>query len=352
MRTALALFLLWVSTGAAAPEPTIRAEALVADAAKGYPGMRAVVVGASGRLFASSQGLADVEAKRPVESSTRFRIYSAVKPMTAAAALRLAREGKLDLDAPIGRYLSGLPPALAPITARQLATHTSGIRHYNKGEAVTTSPCRRVSDALPAFQNDPLLFPPGRREAYSSYGYVLLSAVVEAASGQPFEQSMRRLVFEPAGMTETELDDSSRSIPQRAHPYETGPDGGWMDYPADPTCKWGAGGFLSTADDMARFGRALIEGKIVPKQDLPSLWTPARTAEGTSDFGLGWSTAGTDGGRLVAVQSGGNVGGRSVLVLDPDSGIVVAMTANLEGPRMIAPAKELVDLFAGARAKD
>lgn len=239
----------------------------------------AVTVG--GRLvWLEGVGYADLEGQAPVEpGTTRFRIYSVTKPMTAVAAARLMERGGLDPSAPIARYLPDPPPAAETVTPMQLATHTSGIRHYRGQEAANLRHCATVSEAISIFRDDPLVHPPGERETYSSWGFVLLSAVVEGAGGSPFSESMDRLVFGPAGMSRTVLDDPTRPVEGRASFYEEaapvtveseGERTGIVEpaSPVDNTCKWGAGAYLSTAEDVARFGAAMLDGDFLSPRSL------------------------------------------------------------------------------------
>lgn len=292
-----------------------------------------------------------MERKIPASPDTLFRIYSTVKPMTAAALARLAAEDKIDLDLPIQKYVPEFPVKSGPpVTARLLVSHLSGIRHYARGEAVSRKGCSSPAEALSVFAADPLLFPPGSKEAYSSYGYVLLSAAIEKASGKPFEAAMRDLVFEPAGMKDTFVDRPGRSDPRRALSYESDK-GRWKEFSdADLTCKFGAGAYLSTVGDMARFGSAFLAGRIVAADRVAALLEPARTTSGGPiDFAFGWGVGKTDAGRRVGLMSGGNVGGRAVLAVDPASKTVVAIAANFEGPRVTEEARKLLDLFAPSR---
>lgn len=328
-----------------------RARAVLDPVAATYPGL-AVAVAVNGEIvWAEGWGFADVAGKVRANADTPFRVYSVVKPMTAAALVRLAADGRVDLDAPIQKYVPGYPVKPGPaITLRLLASHLGGVRHYGKGEAVSRKSCATPSDALAAFAGDPLLHPPGTKEEYSSHGYVLVSAAIETVTGKPFEDAMRELVFAPAGMTGTVLDRAGRPVPGRAIPYDGKP-GDWKEFAGvDVTCKFGAGGFLATANDMARFGSALLAGKVVPPDRVAGLFEPARTTSGTeTSFGFGWGISRTASGARLGVMSGGNAGGRSALVADPASKIVVAIAANTEGPRLTAEARKILEAFGGAR---
>lgn len=342
-----------VPVAAPVPENEVfaRARAVLDPVAAKYPGL-AVAVAVNGEIvWSQGWGFADVAGKVRATADTPFRIYSVAKPMTASALVRLAAEGRVDLDAPVQKYVPGYPVKPGPpVTLRLLASHLGGVRHYGKGEAVSRKRCATPSDALAAFAADPLLSPPGTKEEYSSHGYVLVSAAIESVTAKPFEDAMRELVFAPAGMTGTVLDRAERPVPGRAISYD-GKTGDWKESAsADVTCKFGAGGFLATANDMARFGSALLAGKIVPPDRVAGLFEPLKTASGEeASFGAGWGVSRTGSGTRLGVMSGGNVGGRSALVADPASKIVVAVAANTEGPRLTAEARRILEVFGGAR---
>lgn len=336
---------------AVSPDISAQAAAILEPAAAKFPGL-AVAVAVDGRIvWTRGWGFADVERKTPATADTLFRIYSTVKPMTAAAIARLAAEKKIDLDAPIQKLVPEFPgKAGPPVTARLLVSHLSGLRHYSRGEAVSRKNCASPTEAFSVFAADPLLSPPGTKEEYSSYGYVVLSAAVEKASGKPFEEAMKELIFDRAGMTVTAIDKPGRPSAGRAIPYDQ--DGkAWKEFSdANVTCKFGAGAFLSSANDMARFGSALLQGKIVASDQVAALFEPARTTSGQEiDFGFGWGSVKTDSGRRIGVVSGGNVGGRAALAVDPATKTVVAIVANFEGPRVTAEARKLLDLFGAPR---
>src|SRR5215216_1904021 len=145
----------------------------------GAPGM-AVAVSVDGELvWSECYGYADVKRKIPVCPWTRFRIGSISKSLTATAVGLLYDQGRLDLDAPIQRYAPDFPDKGYTITTRQLAGHLAGIRHYTASEHLSQKHYSSVGESLNIFKDDPLLFPPGTRFSYSSYGYDLIGAVIE-----------------------------------------------------------------------------------------------------------------------------------------------------------------------------
>ncbi len=153
--------------------------------ARGIPGLSLTVAVDGKIMYSEGFGYADLEERVPVWPTTKFRIGSISKPLTATALMQLVEAGKLELDAPVQKYVPSLPEKGAVITTRMLAGHLAGIRHYQGDEFNIQRHYANVLDGVNIFENDPLVSPPGTKFNYSSYGYNLLSAVVESAFRNP-----------------------------------------------------------------------------------------------------------------------------------------------------------------------
>jgi CubicO group peptidase (beta-lactamase class C family) len=326
------------ATQAATPLPERFAEAIAQarEAAleiqyRGIPGM-AVAVAVDGKVvWAEGFGFADLENRVPASSTTRFRIGSVSKSLTAAALVQLVEQGKLDLDAPVQKYVPGFPDKGHVITARLLAGHLAGIRHYRGEEFFSARRYTSVTEALAIFQDDPLLHPPGTKYSYSTYGWNLLSAVVEGASGQEFLRHMDEHVFGPLGMRDTTADFNDQIIPRRTRFYARSGDGKLVNAPyVDNSNKWAGGGFLSTVEDLARFGSAHLQPGFLKQSSLDLLFTSQKTAEGKeTGYGIGWSVDRDGQGRRRVRHSGGSVGGTTMLVVYPEARVLLAVTSNI-----------------------
>ena len=323
---------------AAAPVPpayaatVARAHALVCDKLAGRIAGLQVAVGVDGKLvWSEGFGYADLARKAPVTAETQFRIGSVSKPLTATAVALLYEQGKLDLDTPVQRYVPSFPDKGYPITTRQLAGHLAGIRHYRDDEFLLNRHFNTVLDGLTIFQGDSLLFPPGTKFFYSTYGWNLISAVVQGAAGQDFLSYMGRNVFRPLGMTHTAADRADSLIPNRTRFYERGADGGFvLAPPVDNSYKWAGGGFVSTAEDLVKFGSAMLKPGFLKAETLELLFTSQKTTAGEpTGYGIGWFV-GTDSlGHRWVFHGGGSVGGTTAFGVDRDSRIVIAITSNL-----------------------
>lgn len=324
-----------------------RAHAIACERlAPGIPGF-AVAVAVDGRIvWSEAFGYADLEAQRPATPATQFRIGSVSKPLTAAAVAQLYEAGKLDLDAPVQRYVPSFPEKGAPITTRLVAGHLAGLRHYQGDEFVLNRRFATVTEGLSIFKDDPLLFPPGTRYSYSTYGWNLISAVVEGASEEEFLAYMSRHVFKPLGMTATAPDKNDSLIPNRTRFYERRAGGEFVLAPVvDNSYKWAGGGFLSTAEDLVRFGSAHLAPGFLKAATLELLFTAQQTNAGQrASYGIGWVVARDSLGHRYAYHGGGSVGGTTAFGVDRDSRVVFALVTNLSDARL-APGREIQAVF-------
>ena len=149
--------------------------------------------------------MTDVESRTPVTPLTRFRLGALSKPLTAVAAALLHDRGRLDLDAPVQRYVPAYPKKQWMVTTRQLMGDVAGVHRIrgDNNDAMPGGHCDSVGEAVAMLADDPLLFEPGTQHRYSVWGWVLVSGVVEGAAGEPFPRFMIREVFEPLAMKRT-----------------------------------------------------------------------------------------------------------------------------------------------------
>jgi CubicO group peptidase (beta-lactamase class C family) len=228
------------------------------------------------------------------------------------------------------------PEKSGVITTRLLAGHLAGIRHYKGNEFTLNQRFPNVTAALAIFQNDSLVAPPGTRYSYSSYGFNLLSAVVEGASGEQFLAYMSRHVFKPLGMTSTAPDRNDSLMVNRTEFYELTEGGRFVVAPTvDNSYKWAGGGFLSTAEDLVRFGSAHLSPGYLKAATLELLFTPQRTTSGqVTTYGIGWNISTDTLGHRNVYHGGGSVGGTTAFGVDRDSRVVIALVTNLSNARL------------------
>ena len=315
---------------------------------RGIPGVT-LAVAVDGRIvYAEGFGYSDLEQRVPVWPTTKFRIASDSKPLTAAGLLLLVEQGRIDLDPPVEKYVPSFPDKGAKITARLLAGHLAGIRHYQDDEFQIARHYDSVLEGLKIFADDPLVSPPGKEFHYSSYGFNLLSAAMESAAGENFLTYMHWHVFVPLGLRHTVADQTAEIIEQRARPYRKADGGELRNAPyVDNGYKWAGGGFLSTAEDLALFGSALLQPGFLKSESLRQLFTPQKTSDGKeTGYGIGWFVGKSKSGRKVYAHDGGAAGGSSRLILYPDEHLVVAMICNFEGGWQADEVESVAEAFA------
>lgn len=330
----LALLFVWATSATAQPAAPLdaallRAQALADSAATMLPGVSIAVSVGGETVWSEGVGFADLENEVPATPQTRFRIGSVSKPMTAVAVAQLVEAGRLDVDLPVQTYVPDFPEKRWPVTTRHLGGHLAGVRHYRDDEFMMARRFETVGEAITVFAADTLLAEPGTAYSYSSYGWNLISAVVEGASGEPFLAYMDRHVFGPLGMARTVADLNDSLIVGRAKPYVNW---GGQVVPApyvDNSVKWAGGGFLSTAEDMLRLG-AYVLTDTLGAQSRNLLFTEQTTTAGEGvDYGFGWRLWDGEGGPDMIGHSGGSVGGTSLLLVVPEAEVVVAAATNL-----------------------
>lgn len=311
-----------------------------------FPGI-AVAAAVNGQLiWSDAVGFSDLEQRVPLWPHSRFRIASISKPLTAAAAAKLYSQSQLDVDTDIQKYVPGFPAKRWPITTRQLGAHLGGIRGYHPGEMLSPAPYATVEDGLAIFSADTLMHEPDTEYLYSSYGWNLLSAVIEGASGEPFLDHMKQEIFLPLRMLNTVADHPDSLIAHRVRFYVRNEDGTLLNAPyVDNSYKWAGGGFLSTPTDIVRFGIAHLDSSFLDPKARELLFTEQRTTTGEPvGYAFGWQVETRSDRLRYFSHSGGAIGGTSLLVIQPDTGVVVAAMVNMSGANLNV-VQELVSLF-------
>ena len=324
-------------------------EALISAAMTklGIPGLSAAVVTERRLRWSFAFGTADLENFVPAKTVTVYRLASVTKPITATAVLQLVEAGKVDLDAPIQRYVPAFPPKQWPVTVRHLLSHQSGIRNWTDEEFHNTRHFATLAESLAVFKDDPLLFEPGSRTEYTSLGYNLMGAVVEGVSGKPFLEYLRERVFAPAGMESARGDDVFAIIPNRAAGYQMSAAGELRNSPmSDTSNRTAGGGLVATAEDVARFAIAFQRGMLLKPSTVEAAYGRQRTRDRRlTGYGLGW-IVGQAGDRREVYHTGGQPRVSTVLYMVPRSGLVVVLLCNLEG--VSVPLLELARQVADA----
>ncbi len=211
-------------------------------------------------IYERSFGFANREHGVAIGPETRFNVASISKPMTVIAFIKLAEQQKIAMTDKLAKWIPGFPNGDA-ITVEHLLRHRSGIPH-RVTEAFEETVPRTATEMVEIAKRKPLLFAPGERYSYSSGGFAVLARVLELASGESYGDLVRRLVFEPAGITHTCHADSRTIVPARAESYQFDRRGEVVHTPLqDLSFLVGAGSVWSTARDLHALSRAVRSGK-------------------------------------------------------------------------------------------
>lgn len=299
------------------------------------PGATVAIVKNNELVLERGYGMADIEQFVPATPATVYRLASVSKPITAVAVMQLVEQGKLELDAPVQKYVPDFPQKKYPITTRQLLAHLSGIRHYQGEEFLSIRSYNSLKESLNIFKNDTLLHRPGAAQTYSTYGYTLLGVLVEAVSGKPFMDYLQEFIFKPAGMLNTYQDDPQQIITNRSAFYDKVDGKLTNSLPVNTSYKVPGGGLLSDANDMARFMIALQQGKLLKPATWNHMITEVKTSKGEpTHYGLGWILGvppleGVPSMPTAVWHGGVQQGSTTSIMLLKDKGMAVVVLSNL-----------------------
>lgn len=304
------------------------------------PGL-AVAVVKDGRLVLERHyGTASVEFGVPVSDDTVFAINSVTKAFTGVAAMRLVEQGRLDLSAPVGRYLADLPEAWRAVTIRQLLSHMSGLPDIMRAPTVETDAAAAWAWVL----TQDIRFPAGDRFNYCQTNYTLIQRVVNHIEGRALEAPLAEEQLMVAGMTATHYGDAYSVIANRAPTYRWTLGGPMIaGYRAAAATSPGvltatserflpfrraSSGMNSTVGDVARWLIAIQDGRLLGEASLETLWTPVAFNDGQKgQWGLGWQVLTRGTHRSVGMTGGG----RTAVSLYPEDGVGVVILTNLTG---------------------
>lgn len=333
-------------------QDTARMEQVIAEESTSFMGT--VLVAKDGQIILDKAvGEANIEWGIANTTDTKFRIGSVTKQFTAVLVLMLAEEGKVDLDATISTYWPDSPASWDRVTVRHLLHHTSGIPNVTDFDDFATQKYlpKTPEEMIARFASEPLEFEPGSKWAYSNSGYLLLTKVVEAASGEEYEAFLRSRILNPLGMANSGIDHSEAILPKRAAGYapaKTGVANADYVFMGIPR---GAGAMYSTTGDLLKWQQGLFGGKLLKPASLTAYLTPAEYDIGENTrYALGVAVTENDEGTMYA-HSGGIEGFNAWLGYDPDLKATVAVLANLNGGAANKIGLQLMKLARGGEVQ-
>jgi CubicO group peptidase (beta-lactamase class C family) len=291
-------------------------------------------------IYKKAFGMANIELNVPMKANMVFRLGSISKQFTAISILQLMEKGKLTLQDKITTHISDYPKDGNKITIEHLLTHTSGIvnitRMKNFGNIKRKS--LTTPEVIDFFKNEPLEFEPGTRWSYSNSGYILLGYIVEKVSGLAYGQYLEENIFKPCQMTASSLDDDSKIIKNRASGYAKNGDQTVNAEFISMTIPHGAGGIVSTVEDLYRWNRALITYKLVTKSTLEKAFERHKLSDGKdTDYGYGWFFLNIQG--HPTVEHGGGIEGfltSSIYLRKEDTFVAVFSNSSGQSPEFVS----------------
>lgn len=323
------------------------------------PGFQMTVRKGADLAFSQGFGLANLETDTRVTPTTPFQIGSVTKQFTAATLLLLEQDGKLALTDTLDRFVPSFPRG-DEITLLRMLNHTSGLGNYTDVEDPKDffqagRVDRTTAEMVEWMIGRPrlMVFEPGTSWAYSNTAYVLLGAVIEAATGKPYGAVMQERLFDPLGLTATAVDDPDLILPGRASGYSYGmnqsPDAPLLNASyLSMTFPGAAGAMRSTTDDLSRWHEALLGGRAVGAASLDKMLTAATLADGSPalsdgqpvDYGLGIGV-----GSILA-HTGGINGFSSYLGTKREADVTIATVVNTDGSPDLGPRTRAVRVAA------
>lgn len=334
--------------------------ALISD--KKVPGLAISVLKNGETLLQKSYGYADLEKEIPINpTKTIMRIASVSKPIAATALVHMVADGLIDLDASFYKYVPYYPKKKYDFTIRQLASHTAGIRSYKGLEYGLNKPYS-IKESIEIFKEDDLLFEPGTDYHYNSFDWVLISLAMQEVSGIAFEDYAQKKVLKPLKMTNTfapftvslsgvenpiennKILSTQTDVRERITKFYSKNRSGFREaIPVNNFYKLAGGGYLSTSEDIAKFGQAYLEENVLNKELCTQMFT-SEIVNGTKTYyGLGWQVSEDKKGRSFYGHVGNGVGGYSNLFVYPEQQLVFAILVNCTSPKVQDILDEVID---------
>jgi CubicO group peptidase (beta-lactamase class C family) len=303
--------------------------------------------------WSNAAGYLCKDDETPFSTTTLTRIASISKNFTAVAVMQLVEQNLIELDTPIEVYLSDLPADKKQLTVRQLMAHTAGISQYQgEDEIENTIHYNSLNEAMNVFIQRPLLFEPGSKYFYTTYGYVILGRIIEAVSSLPYQEYMKKHIFDPVGMKNTVIEEINEKYPNRSCLYHKGRRKAKKGKQNDLSNRIPGGGYLSTLEDLIIFGNAMIDDKLISRESFDLMLEIQPVEYDGNKYGLGWFMYGPHPNENVVIgHSGGQTGCTSQLMIVPRSKTVVVVLSNTSGhyPDIVTFASSLIGLSESSR---
>lgn len=332
--------------------PGDKVAAAVAENQKTQPmvGISIAVIQSGRAVLSTGYGFENQAEGIKASSKTVYRLASISKTITAVCVMQLVEQGKLNLDAPITDSVPEWPQDKPKITLRQILSHTSGIRHYQPGKPDATFEHMTTAQSINRFKDDPLLFNPGEKYSYSTHAFTVAARAVETASGMSFQEYVDKNIRAKLGTTTLNLEDLTKPVvPNRSICYQAlgnPPKTSAVARLEDNSWKYGGGGFESSAADLAKYGRAVLDAQLLGKSSRDAMWTPDPNGPNKS-YALGWALPSPG----VLGHGGAQQGCRTMLVIHPQSKTVVVVMSNVGAGSVDDLARKVLEIYSPGATK-
>ena len=268
-------------------------------------------------IYKKGFGMANMEWDIPNEPDTKHRLGSITKQFTAMLILQLAEAGKIDLQAPVTKYLPEYPKESGDkITIHHLLTHTSGIPNYTSFPKFFEDESRTPYTPdmfLKVFEDKDLDFEPGKQFSYSNSGYFLLGVLAEKLTGKSYEDLLHEKVFKPLSMNATGYDNHADILKNRATGYEKQAGNYVNSRYLDMSIPYAAGSLYSTAEDLYLWDQALYTNTILSQKYMELYFKPYISAWGDNHYAYGWGVGYENLGKstdsIYTISHGGGING-------------------------------------------
>lgn len=293
------------------------------------PGMAITVSKNGDIIWSEGFGYAKRKPTVPINpGTTLFRIASISKSITAVMLAKLVDDQIIDLDSSIYNYLPNYPKKEYDFTVRELAGHLAGIRSY-KGNEFSLNKQMSITEGLDLFKHDPLLFEPSTQFLYNTFGYVLLSEIMQKTAKKDFYSMVRDSIFIPLQMKNTTIDVFNASPTNTTYFYKKKR---ILENPVANGYKVAGGGFLSTSEDITLFGHELIKPTLISEEALSQITTSQKFKNGNkTGYGIGFSIQKTKNNTPKYYHTGGGIGASTILMVFPGEEIVITILTNKSG---------------------
>ncbi|MBA4849524.1 serine hydrolase [Emticicia sp. BO119] len=311
-------------------------------------------------IYANAYGKANLEHNIALKPESPFKLASLTKPFTAFAILQLFEKGKIKLDEKASFYLKNLPIKWETITVRQLLSHTSGLADYFQSPDWSWQNSWRLDLSHKEFiamnEKSPIIFSPGERMQYCNTNYYLLGMIIEVITGKSYNQYLKEEIFEPLGMSHTQIDKSEMLISDRVNGYTLSDKKLLNAEYTSNTWAYSEGGLISTVEDLAKFDKALYSEALLRKETIKEMWSPSKLKNGKegvigdngagnpNHYGLGWFLSDYKGHKLTL--AGGNKPGFTCTYFHfEDKSLSIIILSNLSSSPLYPMAGEIAEMY-------